>query len=240
MGDTQRRYTPRIPEDDVNIRGRVDARPQDIIGQALAISSGGRFLSKYPPFHEGDRFGELTIVRLVYGPMGGVKEVHVRCTCGAPAYVVDAHNLRKGASSRCAPCGRKQTKKVIKGWYKYESIVPDVGHRRRFCNRIAAANNRCYSPHDAGFPNYGGRGITVHAPWREDRSLFLAHLITLEGWDNPVLEMDRIDVNRGYEPGNLRFITKRENILNKRSVVTMQKRILELEARLRHCKCGAE
>ena len=63
--------------------------------------------------------------------------------------------------------------------------------------------------------------------------------MSLDGWDQPRLELDRIDVNKGYEPGNLRFISKRDNCNNKRSVQQMQRYIIELEARLRYCVCGA-
>jgi hypothetical protein len=99
--------------------------------------------------------------------------------------------------------------------------------------RISAAINRCHNPNDTGYPNYGERGIPVHAPWREDRRQFLAYLAALPGWDDPLLEMDRRDVNRGYEPGNLRFITKQENRANQRTVLELQRRIADLEARLR-------
>ena len=75
--------------------------------------------------------------------------------------------------------------------------------------------------------------------WRNDKAAFLRHVQTIDGWDRPELEMDRTDVNKGYEPGNIRFITKSENALNKRSVQWMQARIDELERCLRHCTCGA-
>jgi hypothetical protein len=54
--------------------------------------------------------------------------------------------------------------------------------------------------------------------------------MTLDGWDNPKLELDRIDVNKGYEPNNLRFVTRSQNQRNRRSVQDMQKHIDELKA----------
>ena len=81
----------------------------------------------------------------------------------------------------------------------------------------------------------------VYAPWRKDRGAFLAHLLTLDGWDVPANDIDRMDVNRGYEPGNLRFIPMGENRgSNKRTVRAMQQRIFELEARIRHLEQRAE
>lgn len=52
--------------------------------------------------------------------------------------------------------------------------------------------------------------------------------------------MDRIDVDKGYEPGNIRFTGRQENMLNKRSVQRMQLRIIELEARVRYLEQRTE
>jgi hypothetical protein len=40
-------------------------------------------------------------------------------------------------------------------------------------------------------------------------------------------------VDKGYERGNLRFVTKRENRNNQRSVRDLQQRLADAEARLR-------
>ena len=117
--------------------------------------------------------------------------------------------------------------------------MPDDEHRSRLLNRLSAAIGRCHNERNKAYANYGGRGIKVHDAWRADRSTFLHYIGTILGWDNPNLDMDRIDCNGNYEPGNLRFISRSENNFNKRSVQEMQRRIDELERRLRHCKCGA-
>lgn len=202
--------------------------------QYRAFLAGGertRFERKYPRPSVGDRFGELTVERLELGDAGGLKAVWARCSCGA-VNPVAVSNLRGGKSTRCNTCAKKATARGIKYYWGYADILPDDEHRRRLLNRIASCIRRCSCPTDAGFPNYGGRGITVW--WGKDKRAFLAYLITLEGWNLPHLELDRTDVNRGYEPGNLRFITKRQNQWNRRSVQELQKRIDELEARLRY------
>jgi polyhydroxyalkanoate synthesis regulator phasin len=55
--------------------------------------------------------------------------------------------------------------------------------------------------------------------------------------------MDRENNNRGYEPGNIRFATRKENVANRRELATLERRIRELEAevaRLRSGERGAE
>jgi hypothetical protein len=147
--------------------------------------------------------------------------------------------LRKGASTRCNACAKKAAGYWRKQYHGYADICPDQAHRTRLLDRISACINRCGNPSDAGYRNYGGRGIKVFAPWLEDRRAFLAYLVTLPGWDNPILELDRTEVDGGYEPGNLRFITKQVNQANRRKVGRMQQRILDLEASLRLAECGA-
>ena len=201
-----------------------------------------RFVRKHPDPCAGDRFGELTVLgieRVVRGAMA-TNVARVQCDCGAPAHTVYLYNLRKGKSTRCNACAKKQAGYWRKTYHGYADIVADDAHRRRLLDRISACINRCHNPKDGGYENYGGRGIEVHAAWREDRRGFLAHIAALEGWDNPKLDLDRIEVNAGYQPGNLRFITRRENCNNKRTVREMQQRIFELEARIRHLEQRAE
>ncbi len=124
-------------------------------------------------------------------------------------------------------------------YFKYADACPDDEHRRRLLGRLAACKTRCHVPTARQYKDYGARGIHVYEPWRSDKRAFLAYIVTLEGWDNPALDLDRIDNDRGYEPGNLRFISRGENSRNKRQIWKMQKRIDELEARIRSCKCGA-
>jgi hypothetical protein len=44
--------------------------------------------------------------------------------------------------------------------------------------------------------------------------------------------MDRINVDGHYEPDNIRFVSRRDNALNKRKVADLEARIRHLELRL--------
>ena len=118
--------------------------------------------------------------------------------------------------------------------------MADDGHRTRLLNRLAAAITRCHSPFCRAYAGYGGRGIFVCDEWRNDRAAFLRYIQTVPGWDDPNLDMDRTDNNRGYEPGNIRFATHSQNALNKRKINEMEERIRDLEARLRSGEHGTE
>ena len=204
----------------------------------MEASSDGRFLRIHAAPGTGERFGELTVLGMERirrpGKGDSVSMVRVQCSCGAEPHLVYETNLRRGKSTRCNACAKKQSGHWWKHYYAYADICPDEGHRRRLLNRVSSCIGRCHNKRLKTYANYGGRGIHVHEEWRKSRREFLRYLLTLEGWDQPDLELDRINVDKGYEPGNLRFVTKAENAKNKRSVQVLQKRIYELEARVRH------
>lgn len=236
MGDTQRTDTPRVQTGNKLGWRKDDPGSQDFLRRFLEGGKASRFERKHPLPSAGDRFGQLTVVRVEFSEYGGVRGVVAQCDCGAPEHRVDFHNLRSGKTTRCNTCAKRKSADGRKMYWKYAAIVQDDEHRRRLLNRIAAAITRCRPD---GHPNYGGRGIRVHEAWRKDRAEFLRYIVTLPGWDVPELEIDRIDTDGNYEPGNLRFVSRTDNMLNKRSVQDLQRRIDELERRLRHCKCGA-
>jgi hypothetical protein len=63
------------------------------------------------------------------------------------------------------------------------------------------------------FHNYGGRGIVMHDKWRWSFADFLKDL-----GERPSLDysLDRIDVDKNYQPGNCRWATRKEQAANKR------------------------
>jgi len=73
---------------------------------------------------------------------------------------------------------------------------------------------RCHVPTNAAFPDYGGRGITVCDAWRDSPETFIADMGQKP---SPAHEIDRIDNDRGYEPGNCRWVLRTENDRNRRS-----------------------
>jgi hypothetical protein len=75
---------------------------------------------------------------------------------------------------------------------------------------------RCYNPKFKSFKHYGGRGITVCESWRQDFRNFLKNV---GAKPSPRHQLDRIDNNKGYYPGNVRWATPNEQSRNRRSTV---------------------
>jgi hypothetical protein len=71
---------------------------------------------------------------------------------------------------------------------------------------------RCENPKTKEYKNYGGRGIKVCERWHDFRN-FIADV----GMPSqPGYELDRIDNDRGYEPGNIRWVSQAVQIRNQR------------------------
>jgi len=66
------------------------------------------------------------------------------------------------------------------------------------------ARERCHNPGDRAFGRYGGRGIAMCDAWRAD---FMAFYREVGQKPSAKHSLDRIDNQRGYEPGNVRWAT---------------------------------
>jgi hypothetical protein len=72
--------------------------------------------------------------------------------------------------------------------------------------------NRCNSPKDARYKDYGERGITVCKRWLN----FNDFLADMGERPSQYLQLDRINNNKGYCKENCRWATSAENNANKR------------------------
>lgn len=149
----------------------------------------------------GDTFGRWTVLEeaepIVYrcGNRNCTKRrVKVQCECGCQRTLISS-DLKRGKSQGCNACARRKH-----GYFRHPLY-----------HVIGDAIKRC---HDKSDVNYGGRGISVCREWENDRGLFvewgLAH-----GWEQG-LDLDRINNNANYTPDNCRFVSRRENLSNRR------------------------
>jgi hypothetical protein len=86
-------------------------------------------------------------------------------------------------------------------------------------NKIwSAMKQRCYNTNNSGYPNYGGRGITICDEWLDANN----GLVNFRNWAmsngyNDNLSIDRIDNNKGYSPDNCRWADAKTQSRNRRT-----------------------
>jgi hypothetical protein len=145
----------------------------------------------------------------------------------------DAHAQRAHDDVECLQCGKVQQKwlhNMLAGRgnaclcqrnrkHPYGCAVSQILMRR-----YTAAKERC-KPRGANSKYYGQRGIEMRfKDSREyiDEILRVYPHLTAEELD--YLQVDRIDNSGHYEPGNIRLVTLRENLLNRRAYTTSSTR----------------
>ncbi len=164
----------------------------------------------------GEVFGRWTVLKEAdpkfypgSGPKGKlVRRFECRCACGT-VRIVDSRSLRGG---RSISCGCYQVEASIKRHQTHGGVLG--GRKTPEYKAFQAMNARCYNERDPRFSDYGGRGIKVWEGWRHDFGAFLAHIGPRPTDSHSV---DRMNNDRGYEPGNVRWALSHDQMVNRRN-----------------------
>ena len=80
------------------------------------------------------------------------------------------------------------------------------------------ARLRCEDPNNKAYDYYGGRGIRMYPPWVKSFPLFYAEVGQRP---SPKHTLDREKNDKGYEPGNCRWVTRDVQMNNTRRNVVI-------------------
>lgn len=130
-----------------------------------------------------------------------------KCDCGNIC-IKNIFDVKSGCTTTCGckPSGCRK--------YDVGEVKSSVYYRWR------GMISRCYRKNDKRYSRYGGRGIAVSDEFRNNYLAYKNYVESLPLFELVVdnkLSIDRIDNNKNYEIGNLKWSTPKEQANNRKN-----------------------
>jgi hypothetical protein len=164
----------------------------------------------------GKRVGRLTVVSFAHTSR---KRAHWNCVCdcGNSAVVCGTQLRFTNEARRTRSCGclqREMTGNASRthGYSSCRKGTP----KNRIYSSFKNAKRRCTDPTAKQFADYGGRGIEFRFKSIEEYDAALGPRPSLKH------TVDRINNDGHYEPGNIRWATKSQQVGNRRRASSLE------------------
>ncbi len=185
MESDQLSRTPDLPQPPI-----IQSK-QQMAGAPLGVVPKNRRPLSQPDL-VGKKFGSVTIISPDVVWLGAKirRFMHVLCECDTCGYrsIISYSNLTGARTNGCRACNQPKQ-------------FPDWLYQR-----VHAMKQRCQNKKDAGYPNYGGRGLQFLFDGVTSGCLWIRDNLGIPE-RHKTLHLDRIDNDGNYAPGNIRWST---------------------------------
>lgn len=171
--------------------------------------------TKYPT-NIGEKYGAWTVQPKSTNRRGDAY-VDVRCDCGV-ARIVAACDLVKGRTMGCLDCMHK--KRIGESGKNLQHGHSTPGQQTSEYRAWGAIAQRCNNPKCDAYKNYGARGIKLCPEWTGPGG-FKKFIEYLGDRPSPNHSIDRIDNDKDYEPGNVRWTDRTTQSRNRRTSINI-------------------
>lgn len=183
---------------EVGPRGGVARRPKQAVtaisGEVGGVAGGKTMTNS---FDIGSRFGRLVVLGRQPKQRGVRRRKFILlCDCGKTIEAL-RYNLLSGNTRSC-------------GCLHIDAITKHGEFKTPLYRTWQNVVGRCQNKNSK---YYGARGISMHPEWAASYEAFRDTAGV--GWA-PGLQIDRVDNDKGYEPGNVRWVTPAQNVRNRR------------------------
>ena len=150
----------------------------------------------------GKTFERLTVLARVGVTKSRDSKWECRCECGTVT-VVTGGNLKSGTTKSCG-CFTKDRMTT-------HGLIHDPLY-----NVWLGIKARTTNPNNSHFKYYGDRGISMLLRWQANPESFIKYILSALGpKPTPQHSIDRIDNDKGYIPGNLRWADAKTQASNR-------------------------
>ena len=147
---------------------------------------------------EGRHFGKLTVVQRIR-TADGKGAWQCSCECGGTRIATTGH-LERGQATSCGCARERHGRKGSRAYSIWQGM-----------------RDRCSREKHKDWQAYGGRGIAVCARWNDSFTAFLEDM----GEPPAGATIERIDNDRGYEPGNCEWRGRVDQARNRRNSILL-------------------